>query len=127
MECWSNGVVELREKSHLRHSNTPLLRFFHLRFLHLPILKLNRGVTAENIDRDFQLAPVGFDFLDHTAEIEKRTIVDLDRFAHFKVDLRTLLILGFRDLLFDGGNLFLRGWGGLIAPDKTNDTRRIPD
>ena len=48
-----------------------------LRLLHLPIFQLDRGIPTENIYGHFQLAAFGFDFLDHAAEIEERTIVDL--------------------------------------------------
>ena len=49
---------------------------FLARFFHLPIFQFDRRIASENIHGDFQLATIRFDFFNHTAEIEERTIVD---------------------------------------------------
>src|SRR6267154_1493724 len=63
-----------------------------LRLLYFPVFQFHRSVPAEHIHCHLQLAFVGIDFLDHTAEIEKRTVIDLNRFSHFKTDFRPLSI-----------------------------------
>src|SRR5580698_4844256 len=50
----------------------------NLRFLHLPVLALDRCVAAKNIDRHLQFPALRLDLLDHSAEIQERPVVDLD-------------------------------------------------
>src|SRR3989442_15158952 len=74
----------------------PVIFFAILPFLPLPVLQFHRRVTPENVDGHFQFATLGLDFFDHAAEIEKRTVVDLDGFADLKADLRLFVLFGGR-------------------------------
>src|ERR1051326_3124419 len=56
-------------------------------FFNLPVFEFDGGIASENIDRNFELAPFRFDFLDHTAEIEKGSVVNLDGLADVEADL----------------------------------------
>src|SRR5256885_5581178 len=87
----------------------------------LPILQFHRRVAAEDIHGDFQLAALRLDFLDHTAKIQERPVVDLDGFANFKIDLRFLLIFGLGDLGLDGLDLFRLRRRRPVTAHKTDD------
>src|SRR4029077_13067190 len=47
--------------------------------LDFPVFQFDRRVSSEHVHGHLELAFVGIDFFNHTAEIEERTIVDLDR------------------------------------------------
>src|SRR5580693_809651 len=59
-----------------------------LSFLYLPILQFHRRIATENIHGHFQFAARRVNFFDHAAEIEERAVINLDRLAHFKIDLQ---------------------------------------
>src|SRR5580658_1505779 len=77
-------------------------------FLYLPILQFHRRIASKNVDGHFQLAARRVNFLDHAAEIQERSVINLNRFADFKVDLGPFGFLGRGNLGLDGVN-FLRG------------------
>src|SRR5207253_6820065 len=99
----------------------PEARPTHLRLFHLPILQFHRGVTPENVNCDLELALVRVDFFNRAAEIQERTIVNLDRFADIKVNLGTFGLFGFRNLRFDRGDFLVTRRGGTLPADKANN------
>src|SRR5439155_6502299 len=104
MEWWSIGVKEhcrndLRLNTPpLQHSITP---FSSLTLLHLPVFQFHRRIPSENVHRHFQLPAIGLHFFDHAAEIEERSVVDFDRLADLKADLRFLMLFRGRNLVLD--------------------------
>src|SRR6266568_7143215 len=101
---------------------TPLLHQPHFsRLLHLPVLQFDGCIAAKNVHSDLQFAPVRFDFLNHTAEVKKWTIVDFDRFADVEADLWLLMLFGGRYLRLDRLDFFRRGRRRRLAAYETND------
>src|SRR5271157_5507754 len=104
----------------------PVIFFaINLGFLHLPVLEFDRRIAAKNIDGHLQFPAFGFDLFNHAAKIQKRPVVDLDGLARFKVNLRLLRFLGFRDLRLDRGD-FVRGHRNrAVSAHDANFTRRV--
>src|SRR5689334_12092517 len=95
--------------------------------LDLPILEFNRGIPAENVHCDLELAPLGLNLFDHAAEIQERSIVNLDRFAHLELDLRALGVLRVRHLRLDMPNFVRRDRHGPLAADEADDAGGFAD
>ena len=66
---------------------------------------LQAGLFPALRNENYLPVPIRLDFLNYAAEIKERPVVNLNRFAHFKMDLGPLLILRFGDLLLNGRNL----------------------
>src|ERR1043166_9786655 len=96
-----------------------------LRLLDLPILDFHRRVAAKNVDRHVQFALLRIDLLDHTAEIKKWAVIDLDGFADFKADLRTLGVLRFRNLRLDHRHFLGRNGDRTFAAHESDFSRCI--
>src|SRR5271157_3551218 len=73
----------------------------NLCFLYLPVFQFHRRVASKNVHGHLQLAAIGINLLNHAAEIQERSVVDLDRLADFKIDLRLLRLFRHRNLHLD--------------------------
>src|ERR1700690_72692 len=89
-------------------------------FFNLPVFQFHGRIPPKNVDRHLQLSAFGIDFLDHAAEVQERAVVDLDRFAHFKIDLRLFRLLR-------GGNLRLDGLDFLARSRHRRFSAHKPD
>src|SRR5437879_1392477 len=97
---WNVGMMEKcndGQSALAQYSIIPSFLFIFLAFFHLPVFQFDRGIPAENIDRYLEFAPLRLDFLDNAAEIEEGTIVNLDGFTDFKVNLRLFMFFGSRN------------------------------
>src|SRR6266849_3035662 len=98
-----------------------------LRFFDLPILQFHRGIPAEDVYRDLQLAALRLNFLDHTAEIKERPVVNLDGFPDLEVDLGPFGFFRLGNLGLDHRDLIRGHRHGPFAADKTDDAGGIAD
>src|SRR6185295_10137660 len=76
-----------------------------LSFFHFPILEFHRRIAAEHVHRHLQFALVRVNLLDHAAEVQERSVVDLDRLPHLEADLRFFSVFGLGDLRLDNRDL----------------------
>src|SRR5580704_8294598 len=95
--------------------------------LHLPVFEFDGRVAPENVHRHLELAALRVDLLNHTAEVEEGTVVDLHGLADFKIDLGLLVFLGSGDLLLDLLDLVERSGVRSLATHKPDGPGRFLD
>src|ERR1041385_6006446 len=101
-------------------------RYFS-RLFDFPVFEFDRGISSEDVHGDLELAFIGVNFLDHTAEVEERTVVDFDGLADFEADLGSFGVFGFSDLGFDDIDLLGADGHGAFASHEADDALGIAD
>src|SRR5580658_6275049 len=88
--------------------------------LHLPVFKFNGRETAEDRNRNLELAALGIDFVDPAVEIGERSVVDANFLADGILHLGDFLAVGRLDARPDLVDLGLAEGSGVLAADEAD-------